>query len=74
MPILQEGGELAGVLELLRKASEPQFGSEDEEIVESYLAWAAVALHCAHSSRKSQDSMSCEQQKILNEAFTIITK
>lgn len=68
VPVLEEGGGLVGVLEMVRKASEPQFGAEDEEIVQSYLAWAAVAVHCAHSRSNY------EQQRMLNKAFLSLTE
>ena len=66
VPIYQENGELAGVLELLRKASSPQFGPEDEEIVESYLSWAALAVQYG----KTQTVIdSGEAQHLLNDTF-----
>lgn len=46
-----------------RKATEPQFASEDEETIKSYLSWAAVALYCA------QEHLSCLQQKKLNDTY-----
>ena len=52
-----------------RKAGEPQFGPEDEEIVQSYLAWAAVALqHTAHSDT------AIAQQTILNESLLSLAR
>ena len=62
------GGELVGVLELARKAGGPQFGLEDEEIVQSYFAWAAVALHSTHGCTTSK------QQRILNESMITLTR
>ena len=68
VPIVRGGGILVGVLELLRKASEPAFGSEDEEIIQSYLSWANVALNCSHSHTNST------QQELLNETLISLTK
>ena len=62
------GGEVVGVLELARKAGGPQFGPEDEEIVQSYFAWAAVALHSTHCCTTSK------QQRILNESMIALTR
>ena len=61
----RDGGEVVGVLELARKAGRPQFGPEDEEIVQSYFAWAAVALHSTHY---------CKQQRILSESMITLTR
>ena len=44
VPVLQGDGSTLGVLTMGRNASEPQFASEDEEIISGYLTWAAVAL------------------------------
>ncbi|XP_042913838.1 cAMP and cAMP-inhibited cGMP 3',5'-cyclic phosphodiesterase 10A-like, partial [Parasteatoda tepidariorum] len=46
-PILQPDGELSGVIELHRNASDEGFQDEDEEIVNSYLVWGGIALHYA---------------------------
>ena len=62
------GGEVVGVLELARKAGGPQFGPEDEEIVQSYFAWAAVALHSTHRCTTSK------QQRILNKSMITLTR
>lgn len=62
------GGEVVGVLELARKAGRPQFSPEDEEIVQSYFAWAAMALHFTHSCTTSK------QQRILNESMITLTR
>ena len=70
VPIHQESGELVGVLELVRKASSPQFGLEDEEIVESYLSWAALAVQYG----KTQGLARNEQQRMLNEAVISLTR
>lgn len=68
IPILQEDGSIFGVLAMGRKASEPQFATEDEEISKSYLSWAAVALYSA------QEHFSCLQQKKLNDMYKQLTK
>lgn len=47
-PILTKSGDLIGVLELGRKASNLRFSEEDEEIVKSYLSWATVVLDCTN--------------------------
>ena len=60
-------GEVVGVLELARKAGRPQFGPEDEEIVQSYFAWAAVALHSTHYC-------TTKQQRILSESMITLTR
>ena len=70
VPIHQESGELVGVLELIRKASSPQFGTEDEEIVESYLSWAALAVQYG----KTQGLGKIQQQRMLNEAVNNIVR
>lgn len=70
VPIHQENGELVGVLELLRKASSPQFGLEDEEIVESYLSWAALAVQYGKTRGLARN----EQQRMLNEAMITLTR
>ena len=61
-------GEVVGVLELARKAGRPQFGPEDEEIVQSYFVWAAVALHSTHYCTTSK------QQRILSESMITLTR
>ena len=69
VPILQgDGSSTLGVLTLGRNASEPQFASEDEEIIKGYLTWAAVVLFSAQ-----EHSTSLRQQK-LNEAYQKMTK
>ncbi len=61
-------GEVVGALEMTRKASEPPFGPEDEELVQSYLSWASLALNCARSHT------SCVQEKLLNETLISLTR
>ena len=68
VPILQGDDSLLGVLAMGRKATEPQFASEDEEIIKSYLSWAAVALYSA------QEHSSCLQQKKLKDTYKQLTK
>lgn len=65
--------KLAGVIELCRKASEPKFGAEDEEIVQSYLAWAAIAFQ-SYKADQVPSSSNTDQKCILHESFLKITR
>lgn len=68
IPILQGDGSTLGVLTMGRNASEPPFVSKDEEIINGYLTWAAVALFSA------QEHSTCLQQQKLNDAYEKMTK
>ncbi|GIY88255.1 probable 3',5'-cyclic phosphodiesterase pde-5 [Caerostris extrusa] len=52
-PVLQPDGELSGVLELYKGASDVEFHEEDEEIVNSYLVWGGIALHYAETDGRA---------------------
>ena len=71
VPMHQDNGELAGVLELLRRASSPQFGPEDEEIVESYLSWAALAVQYGKTHVVIDSG---EAQYLLNDTFIALSR
>ena len=71
VPIHQENGELVGVLELLRSTSSPQFGPEDEEMVEGYLSRAALAVQYGKTQVVIESG---EAQHLLNDAFIALSK
>ena len=59
---------MLGVLTMGRNATEPQFASEDEEIIKSYLTCATVALFSA------REHVACLRQKKLNSTYESMTK
>lgn len=59
-PIVQADGTIVGIVELVKKLGNPSFEREDEEIVNSYLAWGSIAIHHAEISKQMQ------KQKDLN--------
>ena len=70
VPIVSGSGLLRGVLELARRASEPQFASEDIEIISSYLSWGGVALDLT----PSDGNLGYSQQKLLTNHVLSIMK
>lgn len=70
VPIVSGSGLLRGVLELARKASEPQFADEEMEIISSYLSWGAVALDLT----PSEGNLGYSQQKLLTNHVLSIMK
>lgn len=59
-PIVQADGTIVGIVELVKKFGNSSFEREDEEIVNSYLAWGSIAIHHAEISKQMQ------KQKDLN--------
>lgn len=59
-PIVQADGIIVGIVELVKKLGNSSFEREDEEIVNSYLAWGSIAIHHAEISKQMQ------KQKDLN--------
>ncbi|KAL9969158.1 hypothetical protein ACROYT_G021335 [Oculina patagonica] len=59
-PIVQADGTIVGIVELVKKLGNSPFEREDEEIVNSYLAWGSIAIHHAEISKQMQ------KQKDLN--------
>ncbi|XP_020627425.1 cAMP and cAMP-inhibited cGMP 3',5'-cyclic phosphodiesterase 10A-like [Orbicella faveolata] len=59
-PIVQADGSIVGIVELVKKLGNSPFEREDEEIVNSYLAWGSIAIHHAEISKQMQ------KQKDLN--------
>lgn len=78
MPIMlaspRGSSKLAGVIELCRKASEPKFGTEDEEIVQSYLAWAAIAFQSCKADLAPSSSNNTDKQFVLHDSLLKITR
>lgn len=59
-PIVQADGAIVGIVELVKTLGNSTFEREDEEIVNSYLAWGSIAIHHAELSKQMQ------KQKDLN--------
>jgi len=59
-PIVQADGTIVGIVELVKTLGNSPFEREDEEIVNSYLAWGSIAIHHAELSKQMQ------KQKDLN--------
>lgn len=68
VPILQGDGSTLAVLTMGRNATKPQFASEDEEIINHYLTWGAVALFLA------QEHSVCLRQQKLYDTYEKMTK
>uniref|UniRef100_A0A6A7G776 Phosphodiesterase n=1 Tax=Hirondellea gigas TaxID=1518452 RepID=A0A6A7G776_9CRUS len=68
MPIVQSSGQLEGVMEFYRTAQGDPFYEEDEEIVNSYLVWGAIALHYSDLYKNMR------QQKTLNDFMLSVVK
>lgn len=51
-PIVQADGTIVGIVQLVKTLGNTSFEREDEEIVNSYLAWGSIAIHHAEISKQ----------------------
>lgn len=67
-PIVQADGTIVGIVQLVKTLGNASFEREDEEIVNSYLAWGSIAIHHAEISKQMQ------KQKDLNSFLLNVVK